>query len=103
MSGDKHQSNGTDPVENGINGAPDKDTEMQDNDTKSTGKAGKDKDGDDEMTVVVPPSKGQKLSGASNEDHESDVAMNGVTEDPDMKPVEIVQDPHSKAVSGKHD
>ncbi|KKY15032.1 putative 26s proteasome non-atpase regulatory subunit 3 [Phaeomoniella chlamydospora] len=95
MSGDK-QTNGSDPVENGINGT--QDTDMGGDKPKTGGKTIKDKDGDDEMTVVVPPSKTQKLFGASDEDPEGDVAMNG-TEASDLKPAEVVQDPHSKAVS----
>lgn len=70
-------TNGTDPVENGVNGT--KDIEMKDDAPSSLkgGKGKKAKEGEEEMTVVVPPSKGQKLAGLSRKDAEGDVAMDG--------------------------
>ena len=96
MSGDKHQPNGTDPVENGINGT--QDTEMGDADPKS-GKGVKDKTGEDEMTVVVPPSKAASKPFGAAEDPEGDIEMQGAEEN-NLKPAETIQDPQSKAVSG---
>ena len=105
MSGDKPQmnGNGSDPLENGVNGTDD--LEMDQDSSKSTGKTkpGKDKDGDEEMTVVVPPAKGSKLSGEPAKDDEGDVAMNGATEDDVKEPAEPVVDPKSKAITGKPD
>ncbi|KAK2626264.1 hypothetical protein QTJ16_004526 [Diplocarpon rosae] len=85
------------PSENGINGT--KDIEMKD-DTPAPLKGGKGKklkDGEEEMTVVVPPSKGSKLS-VPLEDNDGDVAMNGdeaiVGED-----LAVKIDPVAKAVA----
>ncbi|PBP26169.1 proteasome regulatory particle subunit [Diplocarpon rosae] len=85
------------PSENGINGT--KDVEMKD-DTPAPLKGGKGKklkDGEEEMTVVVPPSKGSKLS-VPLEDNDGDVAMNGdeaiVGED-----LAVKIDPVAKAVA----
>ena len=87
MSGDKHHMNGG-PVENGVNGT--EDVEMDDS---SKGK--KDHDGDEEMTVVVPPPKGQKPFGGAGQDKEEDVAMEG-TEDARTDE----QNAQAKAVTG---
>ena len=95
--------NSTDPLENGVNGT--EDVEMDQDSSKSNGrtKPGKDKDGDEEMTVVVPPSKGSKLSGEPAKDEEGDVAMNGASESEVKEPVEPVVDPKVKAITGKLD
>src|SRR2546421_4113469 len=62
MGEDKPQTNGNDLVQNGVNGTSE-DIEMDDESTSPvTGAKGKDKDGDEEMTVVVPPSKTAKVS-----------------------------------------
>lgn len=61
-------NNGKKPV-NGVH----KDTEMKDA-SKPKGKKGA-KDGEDEMTVVVPPSKGKKGPVASTADADGDVSM----------------------------
>lgn len=94
-------TNGTDPVGNGVNGA--KDVEMKDDAPASLkgGKGKKAKEGDEEMTVVVPPSKGQKLAGLGKKDGEGDVAMDGeeaVEEDDGAVKV----DPVTKAVAGMY-
>ncbi|TVY14145.1 putative 26S proteasome regulatory subunit rpn3 [Lachnellula arida] len=91
-------TNGTDPVGNGVNGA--KDVEMKDDAPASLkgGKGKKAKEGDEEMTVVVPPSKGQKLAGLGKKDGDGDVAMDGeeaVEEDDGAVKV----DPVTKAVA----
>lgn len=60
-------------------------------DAKDAKKA-KDKDGDEEMTVVVPPAK------STDADANGDVAMNGTTEEKEEeKPV----DPKVQAANGK--
>lgn len=93
-------TNGSDPVENGINGT--KDVEMKE-DTPSSMKGGKGKkikDGDEEMTVVVPPSKGSKLSAPLPSDNDSDVVMDESEKSVDVTPVELEVDPVEKAISG---
>tara|TARA_R110002060_G_scaffold28224_3_gene38130 strand:- start:811 stop:1116 length:306 start_codon:yes stop_codon:yes gene_type:complete len=94
-------TNGDKPVENGINGT--KDVEMKD-DAPATLKGGKGKklkEGDEEMTVVVPPSKGSKLSAPPPKDTDGDVAMDGNegAEGEDAGAVKI--DPVAKAVAGE--
>ena len=59
--GDKPQANGTEPVENGVNGMED-DVEMGDDGSEQV-RIGDTRDGDEEMTVVVPPPKSSKLNG----------------------------------------
>lgn len=100
MSGDKPHTNGTDPVENGVNGTDD--TEMKD-DSNSTDKLkpAKDKDGDEEMTVVVPPPKSSKLIEEAGKDEEGDVVMEGVEKSDDTKLEETI-DPAAKAVLGSY-
>lgn len=92
MSGDKGRANGTEPVENGVNGT--EDVEMGDESLKSK----LNKDGDDEMTVVVPPTKGPKLAGEPGPEESGDVAMDGT--DGDAGKSEVV-DTKAKAVAGK--
>ncbi|KAI9731069.1 MAG: 26S proteasome non-ATPase regulatory subunit [Claussenomyces sp. TS43310] len=75
MPGKTPYTNGNDPVENGVNGT--KDVEMKE-DAPAPAKGGKGKkvkEGEEEMTVVVPPSKGSKLSTPPPTDGENDVAM----------------------------
>jgi len=91
-------TNGNEPVENGVNGT--KDVEMKDDAPSSLkgGKGKKSKDGEEEMTVVVPPSKASKLPPASSRDTEGDVSMEGdeqTAEDDGAVKV----DPVTKAVS----
>ena len=50
------------------------------------------------MTVVVPPSKGSKLSAPPPKDDEGDIAMDGEENAEDSGAVKI--DPVAKAVSG---
>ncbi|RDW73734.1 hypothetical protein BP5796_07176 [Coleophoma crateriformis] len=91
-------TNGKEPVENGINGT--KDVEMKD-DAQSTLKAGKGKkvkEGEEEMTVVVPPSKGSKLSAPPPKDTDGDLTMDGsANAEGDDLAVKI--DPVAKAVA----
>jgi 26S proteasome regulatory subunit N3 len=103
MSNNKPPTNGTDPVENGVNGT--EDIEIEEDSSKPSGrtKSVKDKDGDEEMTVVVPPPKASKLSGTPQKDDEGDIAMNGVAEADAKEPIEQVEDPKDKAVAGMSD
>lgn len=80
--------NGKKPVQNGTQ----KDTEMKDA-SKPKGKKGS-KDGDDEMTVVVPPAKGKKGPTTRAADADGDVAMG------DEDAAEQV-DPTEQTVTGK--
>ena len=57
---DRPQTNGTESVENGVNGT--EDVEMAEDESEQV-KIGSTKDGDEEMTVVVPPPKSSKLNG----------------------------------------
>lgn len=92
--GDK-QTNGSEPTENGVNGV--EDVEMADEQIPP----GQGKEGEDEMTVVVPPPKSSSLSGAPTKDSEGNVAME------DTEPVENDEttsekvDPVAKATSGQ--
>ena len=96
MGEDKPQTNGNDLVQNGVNGTSE-DIEMDDESTSPvTGAKGKDKDGDEEMTVVVPPSKTPKLGTDKGQDGDMDV---DVVKDADT-PEEVKVDPVAKAVSG---
>jgi 26S proteasome regulatory subunit N3 len=93
-------TNGTDPVENGINGT--KDVEMKE-DTPSSMKGGKGKkvkDSDEEMTVVVPPSKGSKLSAPPPPDTDGDIIMDDSEKPVDATSAELEVDPVEKAISG---
>lgn len=94
-SGDKPQTNGTDPVENGVNGT--EDVDMVDDGPEKVKVA--NKDGEDEMTVVVPPLKSSKLSGELGKDEEGDVAMDN-TESAETSKPEAAVDPKLKAVAG---
>lgn len=89
MSGDKPQLNGSDS--NGVNGSG--------GNNKKGSKGSKDRDGDDEMTVVVPPSKGSNLPTAPTKATEADLA-NGADDDGSTAQQAPI-DPKEKAVSGK--
>ena len=93
-------TNGTDKVENGVNGT--KDVEMKDDAPAllKGGKGKKTKEGDEEMTVVVPPSKGSKLSAITPKETDGDVAMGGAEEGNDEDAGAVKVDPVVKAVSG---
>jgi len=85
------------PVENGgYRGG--KDIDMKDKDLKPKGKKSI-KDGDDEMTVVVPPSKSSKHQSVSPpNDVDGDVAM----DDSDKADDDAVKvDPIVQAINGK--
>ena len=59
------------------------------------------KEGDDEMTVVVPPPKGSKLSGEPGKDEEGDVAMDNAETAEAAGPNADRVDPKVKAVAGQ--
>ena len=61
-------------------------------------KIGTNTEGEDEMTVVVPPPKSSKLSGEPSKDEEGDVAMENTDKSENVGP-EL--DPKAKAVAGK--
>ena len=95
MGDDKPKMNGT-PVENGVNGM--EDSEMTD-DILDHPKASPGKEGEDEMTVVVPPPKSSKLAGEPPKDAEGDIDMASV-EKVNTDSLEAEVDPKVKAVSG---
>jgi len=91
-NGDQPQTNGAERIENGVNGT--EDIDMVDDGPEKV-KIGKD--GEDEMTVVVPPPNSSKLSGEHGKDDEGDVAMEN-TETAETAGADI--DPRVKAVAG---
>ncbi|RJE23194.1 hypothetical protein PHISCL_04447 [Aspergillus sclerotialis] len=95
---DQPHANGSDLMENGVNGS--EDIEMGEDSAgapTSSFNASKDRQGDEKMTVVVPPSKGSRLPG--NQGKDGDVAMHGA-EDEDAHKSEAEVDPRAKAVQG---
>lgn len=90
---DKPHTNGTEPVENGINGT--EDVDMVDDGSEKV-KVGTNKEGEDEMTLVVPPPKSSKLSGEPNKDEEGDVAMENTNKSDNIS---SELDPRAKAVA----
>lgn len=99
MSGDNSQLNEKDKDESNANGVDD--VEMKEGTIPSKSKSVKGKDEDEEMTVVVPPSKGSKLAGAPQKDGQGDVAMNGDAEVDEAAVDEPEIDPREKAVASK--
>ncbi len=91
MPGKTPQSNGNEPVENGV-----RNTDVEMKDAKNKGKKGA-KDADDEMTVVVPPSKASKQPHKS-QDGDGDVSM---TEGDAADGGEVKVDPVVQTVTGK--
>ena len=95
-AGDKPQTNGTEPIENGINGTDDID--MVDDGPEKV-KIGNE--AEDEMTVVVPPPKSSKLSGEPGKDDEGDIAMDNIEGAETTGPEANQVDPKVKAVTGQ--
>ncbi|KAG7112772.1 hypothetical protein HYQ45_017119 [Verticillium longisporum] len=94
MPGKTPNSNGNKPTQNGYRST--KDVDMKD--AKSKNKKGA-KDGDEEMTVVVPPSKGTKQpSTLPPPDADGDVAMGDEENADDAAAVKV--DPVVQAVAG---
>ncbi|QSS59037.1 26S proteasome non-ATPase regulatory subunit 3 [Histoplasma capsulatum] len=99
-----HTNGGSDPVENGVNNVNGtEDVEMAEDDADINGSATQKNhregggEPDDGMTVVVPPSKGSRLSGEP-EQNQHDITMNEV-EDGDAAELEVQVDPREKALS----
>lgn len=95
---DQPRTNGSDPTENGMNGS--EDVEMGEDTAggpTSSFTASKDRKGDEKMTVVVPPTKGSRLSGEKAPDNEGDIAMEGADTEESKSEV----DPKVKAVQGE--
>ncbi|KAK2753824.1 26S proteasome non-ATPase regulatory subunit [Onygenales sp. PD_40] len=94
MAADQPHTNGSEPVENGVNGSDD--VEMADDAANGSPQQG-EAEGDDEMTVVVPPAKGSRLSGEP-EQNQQDVAMEEA-EDAEAAKAGVETDPREKALS----
>jgi len=98
MAADKPKANGSEPAENGTNGV--EDVEMAE-DTADKSRSNGIKDGEEEITVVVPPPNSSKLSGEPAKDEEGDIAMNEPDSTEAKEPAAEVVDPKVKAISGK--
>jgi hypothetical protein len=94
MSGDKKHPKGS-PAQNGVNGSDD--VEMNETSKKGT-KSSKDKDGDSDMTVVVPPSKGSNTPSIPSKATEADL-QNGAADGEEE--TEVPVDPQEKAIEGR--
>lgn len=96
LSNDKPKINGTAQVGNTANGS--EDVDMADDGSQNKRPH---KEGEEEMTVVVPPLKGSKVSGDSDKDKEGDIKMADGNEDQsnDTKPETV--DPKAKTITGK--
>ncbi|KAF3482370.1 26S proteasome non-ATPase regulatory subunit 3 [Arthroderma uncinatum] len=96
---DSSQSKGSDLVENGVNGAEDVQmSEEHVNGSVSPKQLDRDdNDGDEEMTVVVPPSKASRLSGEPDKIR-SETKMD-TDQDEEAQKAEEVVDPVEKAQS----
>ena len=73
-SGDQPQTTGTESIENGVNGS--EDVEMDDDGPERVS-VGTANEGDEEMTVVVPPPKSSKLNREPGKDSQGDTTMEG--------------------------
>lgn len=100
-NGDQPHINGSSPVENGIDSVDESELDNQPSTSAVPKQLGKDKDGDEEMTVVVPPSKASKVSGGSGSDEDIDTAMGG-TEASESKVPDDAVDPETKAVDSMY-
>ncbi|KAI9707185.1 MAG: 26S proteasome non-ATPase regulatory subunit [Candelina mexicana] len=91
--------NGTTPKENGVNGTDD--VEMGDLPADIVDQSAKEKgkEGEDEMVVVVPPSKGAKLAGDTEKEEDEDTTMGGVQPTKASTAEEGKVDPVAKAIS----
>ena len=92
-SSDKPKINGSPPIENGVNGVEDVDMEGSGPD-----KGKPQKDGDDEMTVVVPPPNSTKLSADPEKDNEGDLFMDDAQKKEEH--AEEAVDPQTQALTG---
>lgn len=101
---DQTHVNGSKSAENGVNGS--EDVEMREDTAgapTSSFNSGKDRNGDEKMTVVVPPTKGSRSSGKPGQDKEEDVTMEGAEDDDDAEKAEVEVDPTTKAIQGWSD
>ena len=103
MPGKTPHTNGDKPVENGINGT--KDVEMKDDAPTALkgGKGKKLKEGEEEMTVVVPPLKGSKLSSTLQKDNDDDVIMDGPEDASEEDAGAVKIDPVAQTIAGMYD
>ncbi|KAJ5999134.1 26S proteasome regulatory subunit rpn3 [Penicillium sp. IBT 35674x] len=95
---DQSHANGSKSTENGVNGS--EDVEMGEDTAgapKSSFNTRKDRNGDEKMTVVVPPTKGSRSSNKAGQDKDEDVTMEG-SEDDDAEKTEPEVDPTTKAI-----
>lgn len=98
---DQSHANGSKSTENGVNGS--EDVEMGEDTAgapKSSFNTRKDRNGDEKMTVVVPPAKGSRSSNKAGQDKDEDMTMEG-SEDDDAEKTEPEVDPTTKAIQGR--
>src|ERR1700712_1912237 len=100
MSGDKQHLNGSGPTQNGVNGSDDVEMKEGSQSAKKGTKGSKDKDGDSDMTVIVPPSKDSNTPSAPSKATEADVT-NGAVNGDEEKEAEEEVDPQEKAIEGR--
>ncbi|KAJ5726408.1 uncharacterized protein N7483_007765 [Penicillium malachiteum] len=94
---DQSHTNGSKTSENGMNGS--EDVEMGEDTAgapKSSFNTRKDRNGDEKMTVVVPPTKGSR-SSIKGQDKNEDIMMEGA-EDSDIEQPEPEVNPTTKAI-----
>ncbi|KAL5046411.1 hypothetical protein BDW71DRAFT_197597 [Aspergillus fruticulosus] len=92
---DQPHTNGADSTKNGVNGS--EDIEMGEDTAggpTSSLNASKDRKGDQKMTVVVPPTKGPRVTGDKGQEQEGDEPMEGAE---DERPVSEI-DPKVKVI-----
>lgn len=99
MPGKTPDHNGKEPVENGVRSNS---NDATDGSKKTKAKKLGNQDGDDEMTVVLPPSKKGRPSsnGQILEDADGDVSMGG-DKDESIEADEAKLDPVAQAVAGQ--
>lgn len=98
--GEQPHLNGSAPTENGVDGVPEQEADNLQSTAAGVKKSGNDEDGDEEMTVVAPPSKASKSPGSSARDAEGDTVMNG-TDGSDSRTHEDGVDLQAKAVESE--
>ena len=102
MSGDKGKDESDTPQENGnINGVNDIVMDEEPSQPAKPDRTEKDNDGDEEMTVVVPPPKGSKASQRTGLAKEVDAEKNGEPDDAEDSLEGPPKDPKEKAIEGK--
>lgn len=96
MSGDKQQANGAGPNKDEVNGTDDVEMTEDGSKSKKTAAGGRGKDGEDEMTVVVPPVRSSRTP-TGGKDADIDDATNSTAKDQDPS-AEPPVDPKEKAI-----